>query len=152
MKHTAYLESLGATRVIDRAQPLGSALAGERFSVIFDAISEEETQRTASTLLAPGGTLILVHASALSEGELEGGKKTRSVFGSAFHPANGAVGAGVYANLERYLEEGDIKPNRVEVLAGGLVGIAGGLERLEKGAVSGVKLVVRPGETAEDAA
>lgn len=40
------------------------------------------------------------------------------------------------------------QPTRTEVLPGGLDGIVGGLERLQKGEVSGVKLVVRPGETA----
>lgn len=41
-----------------------------------------------------------------------------------------------------------VQPNRVEVLPGGLAGIPAGLERLEKDLVSGVKLVVRPQDTA----
>lgn len=149
LKHTTYLESLGATRVIDRGAPLDSVLAGAQFDTIFDTISELETQRASSGLLAPGGTLVLVHPSSLNEkvGKLKAGMQTKSVYGSAFHPENALVGAGVFGNLEEYLCVGDIKTNRVEVLPGGLGGIVGGLSRLERGTVSGTKLVVRPGET-----
>ena len=148
MKHTAYLTSLGATHVLDRNEPLASALPNpkEKFSVIYDAISEPDTQRATAALLAPEGTLVLVH-TALADLDLADGRKTKLVFGSVFHPANIAIGTGLFANLEKYLEDGDITPNRVEVLAGGLKGIVGGLKRLEEGTVSGVKLVVRPGET-----
>lgn len=41
-----------------------------------------------------------------------------------------------------------MQPNRPEVLPGGLKGILVGLERLKNDQVSGVKLVVRPHETA----
>jgi len=40
------------------------------------------------------------------------------------------------------------QPNKVEVLSGGLNGIAGGLKMMENNQVSGVKLVARPDETA----
>ena len=46
------------------------------------------------------------------------------------------------------LDPPNIKPNRVEVLQGGLAAVVGGLERLKNNQVSGVKLVVRPHETA----
>ncbi|CCM06348.1 uncharacterized protein FIBRA_08605 [Fibroporia radiculosa] len=51
------------------------------------------------------------------------------------------------SKLTNFLEEGSIKPNRVEILPNGLGGIANGLERLGKG-VSNVKLVALPQETA----
>lgn len=52
------------------------------------------------------------------------------------------------ANLERYLGEGgNIKPDLVKLLKDGLAGIVGGLGEAGNGAVSGMKLVVRPGET-----
>ena len=54
----------------------------------------------------------------------------------------------VYGNLEKWLETVDIRPNHIEVLSGGLRNTTGGLDGLEAGTVSGVKLVVRPGETA----
>lgn len=41
----------------------------------------------------------------------------------------------------------DCQPNRVEVLPGGLDGVESGIKRLRDNLVSGMKLVVRPGET-----
>ncbi|KAF7969745.1 hypothetical protein HWV62_26108 [Athelia sp. TMB] len=143
LKHASYLTSLGATHILDRTQPLNLK---EKFSVIYDAISEHDTQRAAAAFLAPEGTLVLVR-DAPADFNLTEGRTTKRVFGSAFHPANTAVGKGLYANLEKYLDDGSITPNRVEVLPGGLEGIVGGLRRHEEGTVSGVKLVVRPGET-----
>ena len=40
------------------------------------------------------------------------------------------------------LERGEIKPNKVRILEGGLAAVPAGCDELEKG-VSGVKLVVR---------
>lgn len=57
-KHTGYLESLGATRIVDRAQPLSTALADEQFSTRFRG-------ERRSALLARGGTLVLVRGSAV---------------------------------------------------------------------------------------
>ncbi len=39
------------------------------------------------------------------------------------------------------------QPNRVELLPNGLAGIPAGLKKMERGEVSGVKLVVKPFET-----
>ena len=46
-----------------------------------------------------------------------------------------------------YSNQPPVQPNRVELLSGGLAGVAGGLERLKSDQVSGVKLVVRPQDT-----
>ena len=48
---------------------------------------------------------------------------------------------------ESYSNQPPVQPNRVELLSGGLAGVAGGLERLKSDQVSGVKLVVRPQDT-----
>lgn len=62
-----------------------------------------------------------------------------------------APAASQYALLwaEEVVREGEVKPNRVEVLEGGLARIDSerGLKRLAEGKVSGVKLVVRIEET-----
>lgn len=52
-----------------------------------------------------------------------------------------------WPEVESLLRNGDIIPNRVEVLPGGLNGVVEGLERLENKVVSWVKLVVHPSET-----
>ncbi|KAI0717135.1 hypothetical protein C8Q76DRAFT_795346 [Earliella scabrosa] len=62
-------------------------------------------------------------------------------------PVNHAVGGTLLAAVPELLESGDLKPNRAEILPGGLNGIVGGLERLKNDQVSGVKLVARPHET-----
>ena len=46
------------------------------------------------------------------------------------------------------LTDGELQPNRVEVLPNGLGGIQEGLNRLEANQVSRLKLVVHPQETA----
>ena len=70
----------------------------------------------------------------------------------------------MYAKLTRLLADGSIKvilspniigrgsdafwkPNKVELIAGGLKGIPTALERIVSGKVSGVKVVARPWET-----
>ncbi|TEB33453.1 hypothetical protein FA13DRAFT_1789900 [Coprinellus micaceus] len=54
---------------------------------------------------------------------------------------------GLWAQMELLVEEGDVKPLRVEVLPDGLKGIPEGLKRLEEDKVSGVKLVAHPQDT-----
>ncbi|KZP07537.1 GroES-like protein [Athelia psychrophila] len=150
-RNTAYLESLGATNVLDRhldADALKKEVASIiklPFDVIYDAISEPDTQKLGYELLADNGTLVLTLPSGL--GETTSGKKVKSTLGSPFPPGNEQVGEGLYASLHGYLDTGAIQPNRVEILAGGLGGIVTGLDRLREGKVSGVKLVVRPQET-----
>lgn len=48
---------------------------------------------------------------------------------------------------QRYDADNFLKPNRYEVIPGGLNGIASGLTRLKENKVSGQKLVVHPHET-----
>ena len=146
-KHTGYLQSLGATYIIDRNASLTFALEGKQFSIIIDVASTLDTQRASAALLAAGGTLVHMRA-ALEDFKLKAGATAKMPFGDPYHPDNDTVGAGLYGCLEKWMEAGDIRPNRIEVLSGGLRGITGGLDRLEAGTVSGMKLVVRPGETA----
>ncbi|KZP26059.1 GroES-like protein [Athelia psychrophila] len=133
-KHTVYLQSLGATHVIDRNEPLdvaAAALSGEKFTVIMDVITAGDSLRTTPLLLAPGGTLVLFRPAVEGLGPLPEGAKTKFVWGSPFHPDNGEVGEGLYGSLGKWLEDGDVKPNKVDILPGGFAGIEGGLQRLE---------------------
>ncbi|KAL0568778.1 hypothetical protein V5O48_013210 [Marasmius crinis-equi] len=79
--------------------------------------------------------------------QFKDGKKVTAVNGSTH--AYKEFGYGLMGALGGLLEKGVIQPNRIEKLPGGLSGIAFGLERLKKGEVSGVKLVVDPTETDE---
>ncbi|KAI9463861.1 chaperonin 10-like protein [Boletus coccyginus] len=146
------LLSLGATHVIDRK--LSNVVLVERvrqltttpLTYIFDAVSVEDTQQAAYTLLAPGGTLVVVLSPQVGGGDDGSGKKVLLVLGS-FHPLpNRALGAKFAMALTEWLEKGDIKPNHIEVLPGGLNGVVPGLKRLASG-VSATKLIIRPPET-----
>ncbi|KAF8805430.1 GroES-like protein [Phlegmacium glaucopus] len=150
--HVEFLKSLGATHVIDRSVS-ASALASEvgritqnapiKYAV--DSVSLADTQQAAYDLLAPGGQLAIFLGVAVKPVE---GKRIFSVVGFARHPPNVELLETLYHdNLERLLEEGAIKPNRPEVLPGGLEGIPDGLKRLEAGKVSRSKLVAHPQET-----
>ncbi|KZP06810.1 GroES-like protein [Athelia psychrophila] len=150
--NTAYLESLGATNVLDRHLYAGAlkkevaSITKLPFDVIYDAVSEPETQKLRYELLADNGTLVLTLPSGL--GETTGGKNVNSTLGSPFPPGNEQVGEGLYASLHDYLDTGAFRyPYRVEIFPGGLGGIVAGLDRLREGKVSGVKPVVRPQET-----
>ncbi|KAH7886903.1 chaperonin 10-like protein [Phlebopus sp. FC_14] len=146
------LLSLGATHVIDRNLPATALheevakITSTPVSFAFDAVSLGDTQQVAYDLLAPGGQLALVLASQIKEQE-RSGKLVVKVFGSFHPPYNRLLGVQFMEALSNWLAEGKVKPNVVEVLAGGLDGVANGLKRLENNAVSGRKLVVRPFET-----
>ncbi|KAG6826976.1 hypothetical protein H0H93_015955, partial [Arthromyces matolae] len=115
---------------------------------IYDAVSLPETQETGYSLLAEGGNLVLVLQSQLKDKDVKEKKNVYSAFGVWTLPHSKDLGALFYSSLSKLLETGDIKPNRVEVVPGGLNGIVAGLKKLEKDEVSGVKLVAHPQETA----
>jgi len=73
------------------------------------------------------------------------GKDTVNI--AAIAQYQGALKKELHAHLGELLEKGEIKPNRVERVPGGLVIILDALYRLRKDKVSGKKLVVRPRET-----
>ena len=142
-------------------------IVGAPIPYVFDAVCVEATQQAAYDLLAPGGTLALVTQNLVKEDETSQ-KKILMIYGSHL-PENRAIEAKFAAALTRWLAEGkikvrdvvdddvqktawltralDLQPNPVQVLPGGLNGIADGLKILEKSGVSAKKLVVRPHET-----
>ncbi|PSR72330.1 hypothetical protein PHLCEN_2v11778 [Hermanssonia centrifuga] len=149
----AYLKSLGATHVLDRnAIPLSSLSSAvkeiiqEPIKLVYDAISDADTQNTSYAILAPGGKIVLVLPVAIDESKRTEDKEIVNVFGNVHVPAQRAVGVSLYKNLTTLLEAGDIKPNNVEVVPNGLAGIPAALEKLRAG-VSASKLVARPLET-----
>lgn len=77
------------------------------------------------------------------------GKFVAWLFGSVTDDVIGDVtlGESMFKAMEGLMQKDEIRPTRVEVLAGGLAGVDGGLKRLLGGNVSGTKLVVRIAET-----
>jgi NADPH:quinone reductase-like Zn-dependent oxidoreductase len=68
LKHAEYLQSLGATAILDRNLP-SSALVAEIAKItdkpvraVYDAISSDETQQAGLDILAPKGQLAVVGA------------------------------------------------------------------------------------------
>ncbi|KAG5644177.1 hypothetical protein DXG03_009018 [Asterophora parasitica] len=153
LKHDAYLKSLGATHVLDRNLPTTdlaaevAAITPEPIKLIFDAISRPETQQSAYSLVADGGH-VFVTLPPVKEIQPVEGKGITRVFGQFTFPHSRELGVQLYGKLAQLLEEGLIKPNRVEVLPDGLNGVVAGLERLKSDQVSGVKLIAHPQQTA----
>ncbi|KAF8123541.1 chaperonin 10-like protein [Boletus edulis] len=152
LHHEDLLLSLGATHVIDRKLPNGALIKRVRELVvaplgyIFDAVSIKDTQHAGYALLAPGGTLAVVGPPQVGREDDGSGKQVTMVLGSFHLPPNRALGATFAIALTRWLQEGKIKSNRVEVVPGGLNGVVPGLRQLARG-VSATKLVVCPPET-----
>ncbi|KAF7789614.1 hypothetical protein EIP86_000560 [Pleurotus ostreatoroseus] len=153
-RNEAYLKSLGATHVLTReAVPLASLpsevkkITSEPVKIVYDSISDADTQSAAYEVLAPGGQIVLVLPFSVDEAKRSADKEVVQVFGNVHAPQNRAAGVALYKNLTELLRNGDIKPNRIEVLPNGLAGIPDGLEKLKAG-VSALKIVARPNETA----
>ncbi|KAG9105594.1 hypothetical protein FRC07_009162, partial [Ceratobasidium sp. 392] len=150
-KHTEYLKSLGATHVFDRDVDL--ATVQEAFngpvSLAFAAISTPSTQKLAIEVLtkpsvAPGAhvAVALPLDTALIP-EIEGIITFNNIFGSSH--AWKDLSAPYWQVLSKWIKEGKIVPNRVQLVDGGLCAVPKALEMSRKG-VSGVKLVIRPQE------
>ncbi|KAG6824259.1 hypothetical protein H0H92_007521 [Tricholoma furcatifolium] len=150
LKHIKYLKSIGATHVVDRNAPESelaeriSEITTKPITLIYVSTGYPEGQRLGYRLLAKGGCLATVTPPAV---EKEEGKDIIHVLGFLNRPHTRELGIQLYRALSGLLDQGLIKPNRVEVLPGGLDRIIGGLERMEANQVSGVKLVVNPQET-----
>ncbi|KAI0369018.1 GroES-like protein [Pilatotrama ljubarskyi] len=152
-QNTELLKSLGATHILDRKLPgeilskQAMEIAGGYFDVVFDAISVSETLAAGYSVTAPTGDLVVVLPGPVPGADERSQKKIHMAYGYLKDPVNEAASRSLLAKLPQLLERGDIKPNRAEVLSGGLRAVPGGLERLRNNAVSGAKLVVKPQET-----
>ncbi|KAF8901248.1 hypothetical protein CPB85DRAFT_1256412 [Mucidula mucida] len=136
-RHFAFLQTLDATDLIDRAQtpvtPVPSvvkALPTSPLTAVYDTIGDAACQQAASECLPPGGTFITVVPENVTQEE---GKHVIFVLGSLSAPLQAEFGQIIVSNVTGLFEEGVILPNRFEVLPGGLNAVAEGLERSFKG-------------------
>ncbi|TFY76419.1 hypothetical protein EWM64_g7593 [Hericium alpestre] len=133
-----YCKRAGATHVIDyHATPYSalpaavSQITTEPVELVYAAISSEEAQRAALEVVAKSGYVVLTLPPTIGAlGERSDGMKVIFVMGSVNVPENYEFGDKMYAALPGLLARGDIKPNRTEVLLGGLAGAPAGVERL----------------------
>ncbi|KDR68607.1 hypothetical protein GALMADRAFT_231255 [Galerina marginata CBS 339.88] len=153
LSHTDSLKSLGATHVLDRnlepaslANEIGKVIDVSHIKYIYDSVSLEVTQQQGLHILAPGGEMVVDLAPTLNNPD---NKVLIRALAVSTLPQNLEIIEEIYQNrISKYLENGSIKPNRVEVLPNGLAGIPDGLARMEADQVSRLKLVAHPQETA----
>lgn len=111
----AYLKSLGATHVIDRREPLSELpqkvkeITSAPVTLVYDAVSQAETQNTGYEIVAPGGGLVIVLQNQLEQSKLTEDKYVASAFGIVQDPGQREMGKRMYAKLTHLLETGDIK-------------------------------------------
>ncbi|KZV65633.1 GroES-like protein [Peniophora sp. CONT] len=153
----AYCKRAGATHVIDyKTTPyetlpskIAELLNGAPLALAYDAISVPESQKASWAAIAPGSKLAIVLPSALEDDpeRTNSGKTMVMALGVMKMGENYEFAKRVLKLLPGLLESGDAKPNHVEVIPGGLNGVAAGIERLRTKNVSGAKLIVHPRET-----
>ena len=111
--HSDYLETLGATHVIDR-KVSGTELASEVNAIsknapikyVVDSISSADTQQSGYELLASGGSLVIFVPTALKK---TNDKEIIHVLGTAALPVNTQLLQTLYHDhLEKLLKEGAI--------------------------------------------
>ncbi|TFK52567.1 NAD(P)-binding protein [Heliocybe sulcata] len=151
--HTPYLQSIGASVVVDRSSPALvadiEAAAGGDVEYLLDAISSPETLRAAIEIVKPGGRIarVLRTEESTETAARKKGVQMRFAHGSShtYPDFNKAF----WKAMESYLERGVIKPNRAKVLPGGLRAWEAAYELHRSGQVSGEKIVLRPQETVD---
>ncbi|KAG6917715.1 hypothetical protein DXG01_001366 [Tephrocybe rancida] len=144
LKHTDFLQSLGATNVLDRnlstdvLKAQVSELTRAPIDIVYDAISSSVTQQAGNDLLVPGGHLITVVYLTITKSNDVNHIQVLGILGL---PQNKELVESLYAKLSLLLEQ-----DAIIVLGDGIDGVVGGLQKLQNDQVSGVKLVARPWE------
>lgn len=152
--HFDYLATLGITDIIDRGTtPLNQlSLAVKKLTcdpllVVFDALGFPEAQQAGYDMLSKGGQVMTINNDQRPQKSESDGKIFKEVLGTVHLPAQSEFGRRMFRSLGKFIDEGVIKPNRLEVLPHGLSGIVAGLDRLKNNQVSAVKLVAHPQDT-----
>lgn len=145
------VKSRGATHLVDRSLNLAdmtaavSAITAEPIQVVFDTISQSDTQMAGYTLLPPGGTLLLVLPPQIPQDKEDKEKKTLMIQGVIGLPPTREFLKKLYAaGVTRIMEDLGIMASQAEELPKGLAGIPDGLKRMSNDEVSGRKVVALP--------
>ena len=154
--HREFLESLGATHVLDRSKATAAdfkAAAGDlNVEYVQDAISSPETQKFGVEILRQfnGGNVVivqLVDEEAAEFGKADAKKvQIKQVMGLGSDPNLRYLSEPLMEALggeDGWIAKGKFFPNRVQVVPGGLDAVDEALDMNKKG-VSGVKLVIQP--------
>lgn len=155
--HHEYLKELGAHVVLDRnastAQDFQKALDGFPVELVFDTIAVKQTQLLGVETLQATDTknsnvvivgLVDEEAKKLGESK-EPHVSVKGIMGIALAPHLRYLITALTDSLggeEGWIASGKFKPNKVEVIKGGLEKVQEGLEK-NKAGVSGVKVVIQ---------
>ncbi|KEP45770.1 putative zinc type alcohol dehydrogenase [Rhizoctonia solani 123E] len=147
-KHTDLLKSLGATHVFDRDVDTKTiqSVFSTPVSLVVDSISTASTQSLAFDVLTtpspiPGAHLavVLPLVDSIKKKNADNKVTVRLVYGSSHTFRDLSVP--FWQNVGKWIKDGRLVPNRVQVVKGGLAAIPEALELSRKG-VSGVKLII----------
>ncbi|KAK0714388.1 chaperonin 10-like protein [Apiosordaria backusii] len=122
------------------------ALGGRELRHVLDAVSLQESIDNIAKVLSTDGGHVTFVLGGEKKGLREGQEHSITMVGDV-HNAHKDFGYVYFRYIARGLEEGWFKPQRVEVVSGGLGGVQKALEDLKKGKASGVKYVMRIEET-----
>lgn len=155
--HHDYLQSLGAHVVLDRnasgLEDFQKALEGSSLEFVFDTIAFKETQTLGVEILQATNTKnsrVVIVGSVNEDAKKLGESKephvtVQQIMGIALKPELRYLIKGLTDSLggqDGWVSKGEFKPNRVEVIRGGLEKLQDGMEKNKQG-VSGVKVVVQ---------
>ncbi|GAA5861203.1 hypothetical protein JCM3774_002226 [Rhodotorula dairenensis] len=148
----------GADENLDYRNKSNEALAaeirnsngGKGVKYIYDAVSENQTHEVAALALKGVEGAVYGHVLPLSDDELkafsDNVRVIRIMCRSAYDD-EAQAGEKWFDWLGPALEKGEIQPQRVTIVPGGLEGVSEGLRRLEHHEVRGEKLVYRIKDT-----
>ncbi|KAF8756398.1 Alcohol dehydrogenase GroES-like domain [Rhizoctonia solani] len=149
-QHAELLKSLGATHVFDRDADVQTIRSAFRtpINLAVDTISNDPTQSlafdiltTPSPVLGARLNIVTPQTDTLKEKNKGDVIVVEQVYGSSEMFKDMSVP--FWKKVGRWIEGGELVPNRVQLVDGGLAGIPEALSLSRKG-VSGVKLVVHP--------
>ncbi|KAF1934403.1 GroES-like protein [Didymella exigua CBS 183.55] len=155
--HHDHLQSLGAHVVLDRnasgLKDFHKALEGSTLEFVFDTIASKETQTLGVEILqatSTKGSRVVIVGPVNDEAKNLGESKephvaVQQIMGIALKPKLRSIIKGLTDSLggqDGWVSNGEFKPNRVEVITGGLEKLQEGMEKNKHG-VSGVKIVIQ---------
>ncbi|KAL0570400.1 hypothetical protein V5O48_011558 [Marasmius crinis-equi] len=149
-QHEEHLKSLGATHVLDRhSVPAGKLFSAVRtitgevpLKFVFDTLGGDEIRDIGYSLLGEGGQCCSVDPRV--ETKKENGKRQFGVLGIVHYPSHRPAGLHLMRNLEKWVADGLILPNRIYELPTGLEKIVEGLAIVKGNKAGGAKVIGHP--------
>ncbi|KAJ1323558.1 NADPH:quinone reductase [Microdochium nivale] len=160
--HAEFLKGLGAHVVLDRQTHDGwqdyvdAVGPGVQLDLVYDAIAADHAQLKGVQIIRALGdraaaealvvTVLQAEDEAVAAGRGDGGGEreiqVHFIMAAGYWPDYRYVSEPMYEKFSEWLASGELVPNRVQVVPGGLEGVEEALQ-LNKAGVSGVKVIVK---------